>query len=105
MSMQALKESGCAVLFTRNRLAQIRSGLRTRISRSSRSKYRNFALTETELVRAGVSPHAPYTVCGPQLEMIANFARTENLPLMMHAAESEAEESFCVKAVACLRKV
>ena len=49
---------------------------------------------ETELVRAGVSPHAPYTVCGPQLEMIAELARTEGLPLMMHAAESEAEASF-----------
>jgi 5-methylthioadenosine/S-adenosylhomocysteine deaminase len=49
---------------------------------------------ENELVRAGVSPHAPYTVCGPQLEMIADFARGENLPLMMHAAESEAEELF-----------
>jgi len=46
---------------------------------------------ETELVRAGVSPHAPYTVCAPQLEMIAELAETEGLPLMMHAAESEAE--------------
>lgn len=47
---------------------------------------------ESELVRAGVSPHAPYTVCRPQLEMIADFAANERLPLMMHAAESEAEE-------------
>lgn len=49
---------------------------------------------ENELVRAGVSPHAPYTVCGPQLELIAEFARAEKLPLMMHAAESHAEELF-----------
>lgn len=49
---------------------------------------------ENELVRAGVSPHAPYSVCGPQLESIAAFARAEKLPLMMHAAESHAEELF-----------
>ncbi|HEX6718975.1 MAG TPA: amidohydrolase family protein [Pyrinomonadaceae bacterium] len=47
---------------------------------------------ESGLVHAGVSPHAPYTVCGPQLELIADLARTEGLPLMMHAAESKAEE-------------
>ena len=47
---------------------------------------------ESELVRAGVSPHAPYTVCAPQLEMIADLALSEGLTLMMHAAESEAEE-------------
>jgi 5-methylthioadenosine/S-adenosylhomocysteine deaminase len=45
-------------------------------------------------VRAGVSPHAPYTVCGPQLELISDLARSEGLPLMMHAAESEAEALF-----------
>lgn len=49
---------------------------------------------ESGLVRAGVSPHAPYTVCASQLELIAEFARAEKLPLMMHAAESLAEELF-----------
>ena len=49
---------------------------------------------ESDFLRAGVSPHAPYTVCGPQLELIAEFAATERLPLMMHAAESAAEEQF-----------
>ena len=46
---------------------------------------------ETALVKCGVSPHAPYTVCGPQLEMISRFAIDEKLPLMMHAAETEME--------------
>lgn len=49
---------------------------------------------ESDLVRVGVSPHAPYTVCRAQLELIAEFAIAEQLPLMMHAAESLAEESF-----------
>ncbi len=46
---------------------------------------------ETGLVKCGVSPHAPYTVCGPQLELIAQFALDEELPLMMHAAETSME--------------
>ena len=45
-------------------------------------------------MRAGVSPHAPYTVCGPQLELIADFASAEGLQLMMHAAESAAEDQL-----------
>lgn len=47
---------------------------------------------ETPLVSAGVSPHAPYTVCAPQLEMISDFALAEKLPVMMHVAESRSEE-------------
>lgn len=49
---------------------------------------------ESDLVQVGVSPHAPYSVCRAQLELIAEFAIAERLPLMMHAAESAAEESL-----------
>lgn len=49
---------------------------------------------ETTLVRCGVSPHAPYTVCAPQLEMISRFAVDEGLPMMMHAAETRMEVSL-----------
>jgi 5-methylthioadenosine/S-adenosylhomocysteine deaminase len=59
-----------------------------------RDKVSRLRQYETELVRVGVSPHAPYTVSAPQLELIAEFARAEKLPLMMHAAESEAEALF-----------
>jgi cytosine/adenosine deaminase-related metal-dependent hydrolase len=52
---------------------------------------------ETDLVRAGVSPHAPYTVSPRQLELISDLALSENLPVMMHAAESEAESMFMLK--------
>jgi cytosine/adenosine deaminase-related metal-dependent hydrolase len=59
-----------------------------------REKVSQLRSLEGERVRVGVSPHAPYTVSAPQLELIAEFARAEELPLMMHAAESEAEELF-----------
>ena len=59
-----------------------------------RSKVSRLRDLETPLVRAGVSPHAPYTVCAPQLELISDFALTEKLPLLMHAAESVAEDLF-----------
>lgn len=52
---------------------------------------------ENGQVRVGVSPHAPYTVSGPQLELISRLAIDENLPLMMHAAESKAEQLFMLE--------
>ncbi|HMG72860.1 MAG TPA: amidohydrolase family protein [Pyrinomonadaceae bacterium] len=52
---------------------------------------------ETELVRVGVSPHAPYSVSGRQLELISRLALDEHLPVMMHAAESQAEKLFMLK--------
>ncbi len=59
-----------------------------------RTKIAGLRERETGLVSCGVSPHAPYSVCGPQLEMIAGFALAEKLPLMMHAAETEMEGSL-----------
>lgn len=52
---------------------------------------------ETELVKAGVSPHAPYTVSAPLFELLAEYARDEKLPLMIHAAESRAEHLFMLE--------
>lgn len=54
---------------------------------------------EDAAVRLGVSPHSPYTVSPQQLELIADFALAERLPLMMHAAESRAEEQFVREGV------
>jgi cytosine/adenosine deaminase-related metal-dependent hydrolase len=60
----------------------------------AREKLESLRAGENEWVTLGVSPHAPYTVSRPLLELIAEHAVSEGLPLMMHAAESEAEEQF-----------
>ncbi len=49
---------------------------------------------ENEWVTLGVSPHSPYTVSRPLLELITEHAVAESLPVMIHAAESHAEELF-----------
>ena len=59
-----------------------------------REQVREMREQESEQVRAGVSPHSPYTVSAPQLELIARLAIEEKIPVMMHAAESQAEELF-----------
>ncbi len=46
---------------------------------------------ESSIARVGVSPHAPYTVSAALLQLIADYAATEKLSVMMHAAESAAE--------------
>lgn len=57
-----------------------------------REHVREMREQENGLVRAGVSPHAPYTVSARQLEMISRLSIDEKLPVMMHAAESQAEK-------------
>jgi len=93
MSMTALRDVGL-----RGVVYQESFGPDARLAEENfeklKTKVQELRAIETELVRVGVSPHAPYTVCGPQLELIADFARAEGLPLMMHAAESAAEDLF-----------
>jgi 5-methylthioadenosine/S-adenosylhomocysteine deaminase len=54
---------------------------------------------ENQLVRVGISPHAPYTVSGRQLELISRLALAGHIPLMMHAAESQAEKLFMLEGL------
>jgi 5-methylthioadenosine/S-adenosylhomocysteine deaminase len=59
-----------------------------------RTKIAELREYESASVHVGVSPHSPYTVSVKQLELITDFAIAERLPLMMHAAESLAEEQL-----------
>ena len=53
----------------------------------------------TTLVRAGVSPHAPYSVCDALFEGTAAFAIQEGLPVAVHIAESADESSLVQHAL------
>jgi 5-methylthioadenosine/S-adenosylhomocysteine deaminase len=92
-SMRALKEIGL-----RSVVYQESFGPDPKVAAENFARLRDqvteMRALQTDQVRAGVSPHAPYTVSGPQLEMISRLAIEEHLPLMMHAAESAAEQSF-----------
>jgi cytosine/adenosine deaminase-related metal-dependent hydrolase len=51
---------------------------------------------ETDLVRLGVSPHAPYTVSDRLFAEVAAWALAEGIPIAIHAAESAAERALVV---------
>lgn len=51
----------------------------------------------SELVRVGISPHAPYTVSDDLLRASAALAMAEKLPIAIHIAESEVEAQLVVE--------
>jgi cytosine/adenosine deaminase-related metal-dependent hydrolase len=52
----------------------------------------------SDLVRVGISPHAPYTVSDDLFRASAALAIAEKLPMAIHIAESEVESQLVVDA-------
>jgi cytosine/adenosine deaminase-related metal-dependent hydrolase len=59
-----------------------------------RAKVDDMRAEETGLVRAGVSPHAPYTVSSELFRRVTEYAARESLDMAIHTAESEAEQQM-----------
>ena len=59
-----------------------------------RDRIRQLKVSQTERVRLGVSPHAPYSVSGRLYELVAQLAEEELLPIAVHVAESAAESEL-----------
>lgn len=59
-----------------------------------KEKFLHLKEDETERVKIGLSPHAPYTVSCALFELIADFALRENVAISIHAAESAEEQSL-----------
>jgi 5-methylthioadenosine/S-adenosylhomocysteine deaminase len=49
---------------------------------------------QTPLIRVGISPHAPYTVCDDLFVAAASLAASEGLPMAIHIAESRPEREL-----------
>ena len=59
-----------------------------------KDKFLALKARETELVKVGISPHAPYTVSRKLFERIADYAIAEKVKISVHAAESNQESLF-----------
>lgn len=59
-------------------------------------KFQHLKQTETDLVKAGISPHSAYTVSPRLFELISEFAIVNRVKLSIHAAES-CEETELLK--------
>ncbi len=57
-----------------------------------RERFVGLRENETQLVKVGLSPHAPYTVSRKLFENIVELSLSESVPLTTHASESNHEE-------------
>jgi cytosine/adenosine deaminase-related metal-dependent hydrolase len=57
-------------------------------------KFLELKESETNLVKIGLSPHAPYTVSARLFELIAGYAIENDVKISIHASESAMEEDL-----------
>ena len=95
-TMRALRESGLRGVVYQEAFGPDARAAGAQFDKA-RGKIERLRSGGTALVTLGLSPHSPYTVAPALLEMLARYAVDERLPLMMHAAESEAEQELMLE--------
>ena len=92
--LEALKANGLrGVLFQETEFSPVNETATDDFERL-KDKFLELKATETELVRVGLSPHAPYTVSRALFEKITDYAIAETIKISVHAAESNEETDF-----------
>ncbi|HSJ25992.1 MAG TPA: amidohydrolase family protein [Longimicrobiales bacterium] len=89
-ALDALREAGMRGIVYREVFAPAPDDARHAFT-ALRSKVSAMRERETDLVRVGASPHAPYTVSDDLFRLIASWTAAESVPLATHAAEAEVE--------------
>lgn len=69
------------------------------------AKFEKLQGEATDLVSAGLSPHAPYTVGSMLFEMIAQFSIINRVPITIHAAESANETELMTRGTGFFTEV
>lgn len=69
------------------------------------AKFEGLQGEATDLVTAGLSPHAPYTVGSMLFEMIAQFSIINRVPITIHAAESANETELMTRGTGFFTEV
>ncbi len=59
-----------------------------------RTRFEALRSAQTDRVRVGISPHAPYTVSAGLFRLITDFALADEIPITIHASESVMEEDL-----------
>ena len=62
-------------------------------------KFLRLKESETDLVKIGLSPHAPYTVSPKLFEKIAEYAIANDVKISIHAAESVMEDDLMIRGL------
>lgn len=58
------------------------------------NKFSDLKDNENQLVKVGISPHAPYSVSPQLFKLITDFSKQNKVEITIHAAESEMEQSL-----------
>jgi aminodeoxyfutalosine deaminase len=92
--MEALRTSGLrGMVFQETEFSPVDSDADQHLADLKR-KTNELRRSETNLVKVGLSPHAPYTVSATLFSKITEWAEVDNLKVSIHASESVDETRF-----------